>query len=333
MAAEQDGMASPGRRISLASDTICAFPTRRASLVSQTFHTSPEGPASHSSQMSFSIISELTFTPSNGTQPLCLRTEIRGPAGQPPIVTSAPSSASQTPASSFPQFIKLPPEVRNMIWKYSFGGARVFRLAPCTTWTTMMVDHRPPPSGAACRESRHLFQHCGEFLFGAEGLAIKTLWFRPSEDILYLDHMLVEYLEHESYYSGCDFTTIENVAINWCGRCDESNLRRLADALVEFPSCKRMILVMSHGEPPYEDDVEFLHISDNDQRRVCFYKGERLHWAGLKQALEEHWRKDSEEDLEEDLGADSGGSSEGELQLPPLEAVEVVPRRTASTSA
>jgi hypothetical protein len=145
--------------------------------------------------------------------------------------------------------------------------------------------------------------------------------------------MLVEYLEHESYYSGCDFTTIQNVAINWCGRCDESNLRRLADALVEFPSCKRMILVMSHGEPPYEDDVEFLHISDNDQRRVCFYKGERLHWAGLKQALEEHWRKDSEEDLEEDLGADSGGSSEGELQLPPLEAVEVVPRRTASTSA
>lgn len=224
-----------------------------------------------------------------------------------------------------------------MIWKYSFGGARVFRPVPCTdqltTWTTMMVDHRPPSSGAACRESRQLFQQCGEFLFGAEGLAIKSLWFRPSEDILYLDHMLIKYLEHESYYSGSDFTTIENVAINWRGTCDEGNLRRLADALVEFRSCKRMILVMSHGPPPDEGDVEFLHIGDDDQGKVCFYKEERLHWAGLKQALEEHWRKDSEEDSGEDSGGSPGESSEGEPQLPPLEAVEVVPRRTASTSA
>ncbi|RTE68995.1 hypothetical protein BHE90_016627 [Fusarium euwallaceae] len=133
----------------------------------------------------------------------------------------------------------------------------------------MLVNHEPPSSGAACRESRRLFQQYGEFLFGAQGLAIKSLWFRPSEDILYLDHMLVEYLEHEYYYSGCDFTSIEKVAINWRGRCDESNLRRLANALDEFPSCQRMILVMSHGPPPDEGDVEFLRIMEDDQRKVC----------------------------------------------------------------
>ncbi|RSL40613.1 hypothetical protein CEP53_013256 [Fusarium sp. AF-6] len=206
MAAEQDDMMSPGRRVSLAS---------------QTFHAFPEQSTSHSSQVSFSIISEVTFTPGNMAQPLCLRTEIKGPAGQPPIATSTPLSAIQTPASSFPQFMKLPPEVRKMIWVYSFGGPRIFRLVPCTdelvTWATMLVNHKPPSSGAVCRESRQLFQQCGEFLFGAEGLAIKSLWFRPSEDILYLDHMLVEYLEHECYYSGCDFTSIEKVAINWRG--------------------------------------------------------------------------------------------------------------------
>ncbi|RSL96521.1 hypothetical protein CDV31_013443 [Fusarium ambrosium] len=221
MAAEQDDMMSPGRRVSLASDTICAFPTRRTSLASQTFHAFPEQSTSHSSQVSLSIISELTFTPGNMAQPLCLRTEIKEPVGQPPIATSTPLSAIQTPASSFPQFMKLPPEVRKMIWVYSFGGPRIFRLVPCTdelaTWATMLVNHKPPSSGAACRESRQLFQQCGEFLFGAEGLAIKSLWFRPSEDILYLDHMLVEYLEDECYYSGCDFTSIEKVAINWRG--------------------------------------------------------------------------------------------------------------------
>lgn len=234
-----------------------------------------------------------------------------------------------------------------MIWMFSFGGPRVFRLTPCThqltTWATMMVDHKPPSSGAACRESRHLFQRCGKFLFGAEGLAIKSLWFRPSEDILYLDHMLIEHLQHESYYSGCDFTTIENVAINWRGKHDESNLQRLADALVEFPSCKRMLLVMSHGEPPYGGDVEFLHVSDDDPRKVCFWKEERFDWAGLKQALEEHWRNDTRQSSEQDSGESSGESSRESshggptlplrIPLPSMEAVEVVPRRTPSTPA
>ncbi|RSM16287.1 hypothetical protein CEP52_000150 [Fusarium oligoseptatum] len=260
MAAEQDDMMPPGRRVSLAS---------------QTFHIFPEQSTSHSSQVSFSITSELMFTPINVTQPLCLRTEIRGPAGQPPIVTSTPLSAIQTLASSFPKFMELPPEVRKMIWVYSFGGPRIFRLVPCTeqlvTWATMFVNHKPPSSGAACRESRQVFQQCGEFLFGAEGLAIKSLWFRPSEDILYLDHILVEYLEHERYYSGCDFTSIENVAINWRGKSDKWNLQRLADALVKFPSCKRMILVMSHGPPPDEGDVEFFHIMEDDRRKALDY--------------------------------------------------------------
>lgn len=66
MAAQQDDMTSPERRISLASNTINTSPTRRASLVSQTFHTFPEASAFHSSQMNLSIIYELTFTPDNG---------------------------------------------------------------------------------------------------------------------------------------------------------------------------------------------------------------------------------------------------------------------------
>ncbi|KAL2685236.1 hypothetical protein Neosp_006333 [[Neocosmospora] mangrovei] len=294
MATEQDDMASPDRRVSRASHSISV---------------SPEELASHSSQGSFVITSEFTLTSGN----------IREPAGQPPIVTSTPSSTSQTPTSSFPQFMKFPPEVRKMIWKFSFGGPKIFRPVPSTdqltTWLTMMVDHKPPSSGAACQEARQLFHQCGEFLFGAEGLAIKALWFRPSEDILYWDHMLVQDIEYESYYyDDRDFTTIENVAINWRGRADDGNLQRLADALNEFRSCKRMILVMSHGRPPDEGDVEFLHIGDNDQRKVCYYQQGKLSWAGLKQALEEEYREE-------------------ERSLPPLEAVEVVPRRTVSKSA
>lgn len=161
-----------------------------------------------------------------------------------------------------------------MVWKHSFGNPRVFRVFPRLndriTWTPMIVNHKPPSSGSACRESRQIFHKCGEFLFGADGLAIKSLWFRPSEDILYGDHARFDYPEVDRFPSDCGFATVENVAINWRGRNDRLNLRLIGLVLDEFPNCKRLILVMTDGRPLYKGDVEFLYIKEDDQQKVCF---------------------------------------------------------------
>lgn len=212
-----------------------------------------------------------------------------------------------------------------MIWKYSFGGPKIFRLVPRTdelvTWTPMVINHKPPSSRAACRESLQLSQQCGQFFFGARGLSVKSLWFRSSEDILYCDHTMSGHLELEGYCTHRELTKIENVAINWRGTSNTSNLCSVEEILDNFPNCKRILLVMSYGPPLHKGDIEFLRIEEDDKRAVCVYKGRDMDCAGLKQALEEDlWEQDSD-------------SSSEECKIPCFEAFEAVPRRTVSKSA
>ncbi|KAM5383635.1 hypothetical protein ACJZ2D_001872 [Fusarium nematophilum] len=173
---------------------------------------------------------------------------------------------------SFPQFKKLPPEVRAIIWEYSFGGPRIFRTRTPSQSPAgivpMALDHKPPRSSQACKEARHVSQVCGSFLFGAYGGVVKGLWFNHSKDILYWNRKYPTsalFLEHEYVLKH-----IENIAVDWPE--DDPDLCPILvyDICSLFPSCKRAIFVMEH-KPILHKDLQFFPVLDDEEVKLMYF--------------------------------------------------------------
>ncbi|KAF4436260.1 hypothetical protein FACUT_6652 [Fusarium acutatum] len=88
-------------------------------------------------------------------QLLHLKAEIGGPSKE--------FDTTNCATTTFHKFNGLPVELRTMIWRLSFGKARIFRLCPISEdldiiWLNFTVSHRAPASAQARRESRAVFQ-------------------------------------------------------------------------------------------------------------------------------------------------------------------------------
>ena len=98
----------------------------------------------------------------------------------------------------FPQFTRLPPELRDLVWEHALPEPRVFDICPASTsqrtpaqqglrFTTQLTE--PPPTiSAVCRESRSFaLRHYGPLTLGSA-----TKYVDLSRDIILLDSCLLE---------------------------------------------------------------------------------------------------------------------------------------------
>ncbi|KAF4969404.1 hypothetical protein FZEAL_10229 [Fusarium zealandicum] len=215
--------------------------------------------------------------------------------------------------TAFPQFMNLPPQVRAMIWRYSIGCPRIFWINchPHGDWNTSVAlkfNHKPRPSTQVCCESRKITHSNGAFCFGLYAGILKSLWFDFSTDIIYLDNERMTDMRMHAHYD--EFEKVENVAINWpASFIRRGDLEEVAEALMVFSSCKRLILVMEHMELP-EGDVCFLRVEDDDKINLGVqfedwgYAEWQVTWQLKRYRFPEGWK------------------------MPALEAVEVVPVRS-----
>ncbi|KAI8263872.1 hypothetical protein K4K58_012719 [Colletotrichum sp. SAR11_239] len=95
------------------------------------------------------------------------------------------------PATAFPRFNQLPPEIRKIVWEMALPDARVFmpyednegHIALAFT-----LDHKPPAIRSACKEAWLVTEENGEFAFGWRNTRTQGFWFNPSRDIVFFQY-------------------------------------------------------------------------------------------------------------------------------------------------
>lgn len=217
---------------------------------------------------------------------------------------------------TFPLFKNLPPEIRAIIWEYSFGEARIFKTRATSIVPGVIpfvVDHKPPPSTQACKEARRLSKNVGVFLFGAYGSPYKSLWFNIYKDIFWWDRQAIKWDQIRS--NGHFIHLIKKVALDlddhpeWC-------FEMVHDMCCIFPLCETLQLVLQHSDA-LGDNVRFLKVRDNSQIRFMGDE-ELVLWEVVKELFEEDYASMyADEDMKIPQGA----------QPPCFEVVEVVPIR------
>ncbi|KAI6770487.1 hypothetical protein HG530_005116 [Fusarium avenaceum] len=246
---------------------------------------------------------DFTLKFSGGPQLLHFRAEVGSPTAQTQAIIE-PSSPT------FPQFMKLPPEIRIMIWKLSFGPGRIFRTKATSDVPgviPMAVNHKPPAATQACKEARLLSLQIGKFLFGSYGSKIKSLWFNPSRDLLYWSDRSFPSWQFE--YDDHDMSCIKVVAIDH----DQaySSLETARDISTIFPGCRVLQIVLPHKALADDGDVTY-------KDKLC-----RMSWKSLENTFYIAYEKLLEERAEED--EDEASRFTEEHEIPSFYPVEVTP--------
>ncbi|KAI5466818.1 hypothetical protein BGZ63DRAFT_369617 [Mariannaea sp. PMI_226] len=212
------------------------------------------------------------------------------------------------PLTSFPYFRKLPPELRVKIWEYSLSVPRIFwLLRRCSTedalnegsrtavrrrtkkWIPCVINHKPPAPRQTCREARRVSERCGILAFGVRQGRIKSLWFNPVHDIVYIHHKFP--LDNYKMMDNV-IDCAENVAID-AQLCRNYKRTELEEIFCEWNLCKRIILV--HSFPGMaEGDIDLFPLGP-DERACSRYtvselqaKVENLQSRALGSTREDH---------------------------------------------
>ncbi|KAJ4272096.1 hypothetical protein NW762_000806 [Fusarium torreyae] len=255
--------------------------------------------------------SELTVAISEGPRLLRLRAEVELPA------VGAGVADSNLP--NFPRFNKLPPEIRMIIWKLSFGPPRIFQTKATSTVpgvVPMVVNHKPPPATQACQEARGISLEVGKFLFGSYGGSFKSLWFNCSADILYWHN--IEFQWWKIINNGHQLSCVENVAVDKFD--DPGSFQEAHDVSAAFPTCKRLLIVLRCKELA-DSDVRFFYPKD-DEHVIFECMEQPVDWEEVKSDLEQCY---------EEMEIMNEGEEVpfiDEYELPRFYVVEVAPIRS-----
>ncbi|RFN54805.1 hypothetical protein FIE12Z_889 [Fusarium flagelliforme] len=219
------------------------------------------------------------------------------------------------PATTFPKFSRLPPEIRVKIWKFSLDQPRIFwpnRDYEKTDWLHgTNFDHKPPAVRQVCRESRKVSNSRGKFLFGSNDTLFASLWFDFHSDIFfdYLnDNGSSKRYSDEEFVDPALTDQVRNVALSY-GALNLEAIKRITTVLEKYPSCQRIIFVWSGREMKPYGDIRFYPISDDELLR-----GTKRNWGEIKTRTNRTWRKErplSKTKFTED-------------QLPVIEAAECI---------
>ncbi|KAL2212308.1 hypothetical protein CC79DRAFT_358638 [Sarocladium strictum] len=178
----------------------------------------------------------------------------------------------------FPQFSKLPPEIRLEIWKLALPDTRVFRIrSPMQSHMApilMEYNHRPPSALKTCHESRQVASKEGKFLFGPRSSSSTGgLWFNPAKDILFFPSHPKEWEDKDQYYESFEVLKslrsneiwidhVRNVAVD---RHAGNNWYELARILGQFmEQCTTLFITMDHSTPGSGRNVTPYFMKDDD---------------------------------------------------------------------
>ncbi|KAK1636439.1 hypothetical protein BDP81DRAFT_449477 [Colletotrichum phormii] len=103
------------------------------------------------------------------------------------LVVAMPSELQEQtspPLTGFPQFGRLPVEIRNIIWKMALPGRRVIEKIE----GELPRRFRSPVIRAVCKEAWEVTNENGSFVFGLELNPAGGTWFNPKKDVLILDN-------------------------------------------------------------------------------------------------------------------------------------------------
>ncbi|SPJ78033.1 uncharacterized protein FTOL_06422 [Fusarium torulosum] len=195
-----------------------------------------------------------------------------------------PNTTVAATPKTFPRFKELPAELRKAIWELSLSQPRVFwpnDERAGKYFTGVNFAHKPPAMRQVCQESRQVSQARGGFTFGHDESIMEGLWFDYFSNILYMFCNC----SREGYTIAIRNT--RNVALIWPDVWVLRDLQRLKRFMVEYPKCRRILLIVASDMDPWSDMETFLI-----QGEIPIdYAPED--WGRLKDSLERSWRKKS----------------------------------------
>ncbi|KAF4455087.1 hypothetical protein F53441_2526 [Fusarium austroafricanum] len=234
---------------------------------------------------------EVTVTNSEGTRVFHNKIKVSSQAALETGVT-VPQAIQSTPAT-FPQFKKLPSELRNMIWEYSIqNDSGVFFPTGYDLYLEVAFSHKIP----AFRQG---------------------LWFGIFSDIKYDP----EVFNYESLY--CDdgdnyydlLRAARKVAVGWYPEITARGL--LGTVVSAYPHCQTLFLVLGRKATP-DGNVIFYNIPGDDLVWWSMNNDEKQQtWEQMRNHITKEWH---EEELLHKLYIEKA-------KLPNIQTVEVFPRK------
>jgi len=159
-----------------------------------------------------------------------------------------------TDEPSFWRFLHLPPELRGIIWSLTLLDPIIIRAFMPSSHVrhVLYLTGLPPPPLFVCRESRALALKVFTRLeqeFQGSILVTKSVYFRPSTDILFLDIKSDEFdMVVTTHKELKDITQIETIAVSLHGLCEDYHFFK--GEANPYVAVRRLLLVaneVDHG--------------------------------------------------------------------------------------
>ncbi|KAF4841699.1 hypothetical protein CGCSCA4_v009210 [Colletotrichum siamense] len=116
------------------------------------------------------------------------------------------------PATTFPRFRQLPPEIRKSVWEMALPDSRVFMpYKDNDLHIALALDHKPPAIRSACKEAWVVTEENGEFAFGWESTRTHGFWFNTSRDIVFVQRDELS----DGVESAIKAAHTQNIATEW----------------------------------------------------------------------------------------------------------------------
>ncbi|KAK1464291.1 hypothetical protein CMEL01_13052 [Colletotrichum melonis] len=220
--------------------------------------------------------------------------------------------------AGFPQFCRLPMELRKIIWQMTLPDSRVFEPYDIEHRPRLRKRFEPPAILAVCKESRKVANEHGTFIFGWEKSIGESVWFNPKKDVVIMEDAQI----FVGLWPALLKSQVEILAFHWTYFRSHEQVEDLWDCIRDVPSCRRVIILYrSPSNYIYSDEKvpKLFSLKPSDivlgsaMEWMSFDDFERVEegitWEEFKREMEDLWRR-------RHVGKDEA--------FPPLEGMELI---------
>ncbi|KXH57752.1 hypothetical protein CSAL01_05903 [Colletotrichum salicis] len=194
-------------------------------------------------------------------------------------------------ATVFPNFRRLPAEIRKLIWIMALPYRRVLE-APVAGYHDIYKRFRPPVIRAVCKEAWEVTEENGLFAMGSESTGVGGTWFNPQKDVVILEENFSLGSLAECYP--------EIIAIDRMFIEDFKDLKRILLGVVDFLFCRKVIILFRTADNfKYKDGAapklfnlqphELIWSPYTDDRPSMPDKHFDYTWEALKKTMKSCW--------------------------------------------
>ncbi|KXH44777.1 hypothetical protein CNYM01_02242 [Colletotrichum nymphaeae SA-01] len=201
-------------------------------------------------------------------------------------------------AAAFPEFGRLPAELRRLIWKMALPGRRVLEQADgVVAYPELCKKFRPPVIRAVCKEAWEVTEQNGLFVYGPELTASGGTWFNPKQDVIIIRN------PGEDYPLGpLEDCRPEIIAVDRRYFEQDLNFERVLDVALQLKSCRRLIILLrTTPNLPYKkgaapklfslqaEDVIWSFYADADEKPNDLFGEDDVSWKKFKDTIQANW--------------------------------------------